>query len=108
MHSMKKSGSGSPRFGAGGGGNRFIASPKSRKKEAAKDLLSMDDMNDKLMEKLTAEFEEVFHVDEPMLLVDDGPATTAEEEDRENEANMHEVSKANTVEEKQKFLDALK
>jgi hypothetical protein len=68
----------------------------------------MDDMNDKLMEKLTAEFEEVFHVDEPMLLVDDGPATTAEEEDRENEASMHEVSKANTVEEKQKFLDALK
>jgi len=98
---MKMQASGSPRFGGGGGGNRFIASPKSRKKEASKDLLSMDDMNDKLMEKLTAEFEDVFHVDEePMLLVDDGPTLTADEEDKENEESMQEVSKANTVEEK--------
>ena len=103
----------SPRFSHGGPAAQR-PSPRSRKKEAEKDLLNVDDLNEQLMEKLTSEFEEVFQVDEPLLLVDHDQPTNANTSDDEqaekadNERHMQEVSKATSLEDKEKFLNALK
>lgn len=73
----------------------------------------MDDLNDQLMEKLTSEFEDVFNVEEPMLLVENDQPTNANTSDdeanekAENERHMNEVGKASTLEDKEKFLKAL-
>ena len=114
--SNRISGAVSPRFSSSNSGSHLaptIKSPRSRrvanKEEAKKDLLSVDDLNAKLMEKLTSEFEDVFQVDdEPLLLIDDHPAQTSDEEHEENENHVKEASAATTLEEKKKFLDGLK
>ena len=101
----------SPRFNAGMGA-ALRTSPRSRKSESRKqaqnDLLNVDDLNDQLMQKLTAEFEDVFATEEPLLLVENEQHSDDEANERtENEKHMKELSQANSVEEKEKFLKAL-
>ena len=71
--------------------------------------MNVDDLNDQLMLKLTAEFEDVFATEENPLLVVENEQTSDDEanERAENEKHMKEISKANSVEEKEKFLKAL-
>ena len=59
--------------------------------------------------KLTSEFEDVFNVEEPLLLENPSRQNSSDEENEnaENERHINEVSKANTLEEKEKFLKAL-
>lgn len=59
------------------------------------------------MDKLTHEFEEVFQVDEPLLVEETTPANVSDDEN-ENERHVEEANKATTLEEKEKFLAALK
>ena len=71
--------------------------------------MNVDDLNDQLMMKLTAEFEDVFATEENPLLVVENEQTSDDEanERAENEKHIKEVSKANSAEEKEKFLKAL-
>ena len=61
------------------------------------------------MGKLTAEIEDVFNIEEPLLLVDDNANASDDEgnEKAENERHMHEASQAASLEDKEKFLKAL-
>lgn len=71
--------------------------------------MNVDDLNDQLMMKLTAEFEDVFATEENPLLVVENEQTSDDEanERAENEKHIKEMSKANSAEEKEKFLKAL-
>ena len=60
------------------------------------------------MEKLTTQFEEVFQVDEPLLVEEPTAVNTSDDENNENERHMQEASRATTLEDKEKFLNALK